>query len=168
MREYIRGTGTLSRLPLASKILYIGFLLLTLAAFANSLLLYYDSMGWTAAEAATWYLGNEDQEDALEMVLEKSPRELLEVSHFHLYTMPVLLLVLGHLFLLARGGAWKLWVIVLASLFTALHVAGPWIVYFGGPSWGWVMPLTGGPFLGLYLFLALWPLPDLLRRPPSR
>jgi hypothetical protein len=79
--------------------------------------------------------------------------------------MPVVMLVLGHLFLLSRGGKWKGWVVASAPVLTVLHVAGPWIVLYGGASFGWWMPATALPFVAVYVFMALWPLPDLFRPP---
>jgi hypothetical protein len=168
MREYVRAGGTLSKLPLPSKALYVGFLGLTVSAFVTSFLLYYKALGLTSAEAATHYLGNEHLPDAETLILQKSYVDLLEITHFHLYTQPVLLLVLGHLFLLARGGAWKFGVILAAVGITVLHIAGPWIIWFGGAAFGPIMPLSGVAFLAIYLFLAIWPLPDLLSPTPKR
>ncbi len=161
MREFKRQQGgALSRLPLASRRLYLGFLVLAVCAFASSVALYYDSLGLSPDGAVDYFLGNMDDLDAEEIRIEKSARELLEVTHFHLYTMPLWLLVLAHLFLMARGGRWKGWVVAGALAFTALHVAGPWIVRATGT--GWVMGATGVPFLVFYLVMALWPIPELL------
>lgn len=147
--------------------LYLAFIGLVLCAFGTSFALYYDGLGLTGAEAEAWYRGNADQPDAAELLMEKSPRQLLEVAHFHLYTMPVLLLVLGHLFLLARGSTrFKLGIVLGAAGFTALHVAAPWAVRYGAP--GALMGLTGVPFMALYLTMALWPIPDLLSRDQGR
>ena len=164
MNDFSRPPGALGRLHRDARWLYLSFLLFALAAFATSLALYYDSMGFAPSGAAAWYLGNEDQPDAMTLLLAKSPRELLEVAHFHLYTMPMFLLVLGHLFVLARGGAWKRWVVGAAVLFTALHVAAPFAVWSLGGAWGWVMPATGVPFVASYLVMILWPMPELWRR----
>ena len=162
MREFKRQQGgALSRLPGASRYLYLGFLVLALCAFASSMALYYDSMGLLPDTAADYFLGNMDDPKAEEILIEKSTRQLLEVTHFHLYTMPLWLLVLAHLFLMARGGRWKGWVVGGALVFTVLHVAGPWVVRATGS--GWVMGATGVPFLVLYLVMALWPIPELLR-----
>lgn len=162
MREFRQRSNTLTRLSPGAKLLYLSFLLLTLAGFATSLALYYDSLGIAPSDAAAWYLGNEDDPDATEMLLGQSGRQLLEVAHFHLFTMPILLLVLGHLFLLARGGSWKQWVVGAAALSTVAHVAGPAVIWALGPGMGWIMGATGVPFLALYVFMALYPVPDLL------
>ena len=151
----------LARLSPGAKLLYLSFIGFTLVGLVGSVVLYANGWGWTGDSAADYVLGNEDDPDAEEMRFEKPARELLETSHFHLFTIPVTLLVLAHLFLLARGGPWKVWVVAASIVVTALHIAGPWIVHFGGHAFGWVMPVTAWPFLALYVFMALWPLPDL-------
>ena len=167
MREFRRNSGTLSRVPRAGRLLYAAFLGFVLLAFCSSVALYWEGLGLDLGQHAAHYLGNADDPDATRILLEKSPRELLEVSHFHLYTMPVLLLVLAHLFLLSRGGAWKHWVVGTAVVTTLLHVAGPWLIHFGGAGQAWIMPVSGVPFLASYLVMALWPLPELLGSPAS-
>lgn len=163
MRDFNSPRGALGRLSPGARLLYLVFIGLTLLGFASAMALYYDSLGIGASTAATYYLGNGDNPSAAELIVEKSPRELLETAHFHLFSMPVVLLILGHLFLLARGGRWKSWVVGAASALTLLHVAGPWVIRYGGAAWGWVMPATGIPFLVLYLVMAVWPVPELVR-----
>lgn len=152
----------MSKLPLGSRLLYLAFLFLVMLAFATSIALYTDALGLDAQGAADWYRGNADQPGATEILMGKSARELLEITHFHLYTQPVLFLVLAHLFLLSRGGDWKEAVVAAAFLFTLGHIAAPWMVW-NGYSGLW-MPLTAVPFLLLYGLMALWPVPDLLSR----
>lgn len=167
MREFRRPGGSLRTLPRPARLLYAGFLGLTTLGFATAMGLYYDGLGLGLRSVAAHYLGNADDPDATEILVERSFHDLLQQSHFHLFTMPVLLLVLAHLFLLARGGRWKGWVVGLALLSTALHVAGPWAIYLGGASWAWIMPATGLPFALSYLTMALWPIPELLARDPA-
>ena len=168
MREFRRNSGTLSRVPRAGRLLYVAFLFLMVLGMVSSVLLYWDGLGLDLEQHAAHYLGNDDDPAAVDMLLAKSPRELLEVSHFHLFTMPVVLLVLGHLFLLARGGAWRGWVVGTAVVTTLLHVLGPWIIYVGGAGWAWIMAASGLPFVASYLVMALWPLPELLAPGPGR
>ena len=59
-------------------------------------------------------------------------RKLLEVTHFHLFSMPVYLLILSHIYMLSRSGkkAKTLW-IAAGSFGTLLHIAAPWLVTYG-------------------------------------
>jgi hypothetical protein len=165
MREFRDRSGALARMNIGSKVLYSAFLGFVLLGFVSSLALYYDSLGLDLTSHAEHYLGNEADTESMEILLAKPVRELLEVSHFHLFTMPVLLLILGHLFLLARGGIWRMWVLLLAILSTAAHVAGPWAIHFGGPGWSWLMAASGLPFVGSYMLMGGWSFVDMWRRP---
>lgn len=151
----------LTRLGPGAKLLYLSFIGFTLVGLLGTVLLYANGWGWTGDSAAEYVLGNEDNPDAEQMRFAKPTRELLETSHFHLFTIPVTLLILAHLFLLARGGRWKFWVVAASIAFTAAHMAGPWIIHFGGPGLGWFMPATAWPFMALIVFMALWPVPEL-------
>ena len=64
-------------------------------------------------------------------------RKLLEVTHFHLFSMPVYLLILSHLFMLSRiGERAKVGWISLGTLGVAGHVAAPWLVRAGTAAAG--------------------------------
>src|SRR2546430_9965279 len=65
------------------------------------------------------------------LLLEKTNRKLLEVTHFHLFTMPVVLLIIGHLFLATSlGDRAKLLLVMGASFSAAAHLSPPWIVLY--------------------------------------
>ena len=167
MRDFQGRSGTLARLSTGAKALYLSFNLLTVLGFATALLLYWDSLGLKFASVSAYYLGNDDP-DAMVIAVEKTPRYLLEITHQHLFSMPVVMVVLGHLFLLARGGPWKTAVVIAAPVLTILHLAGPWIVRYGGSGWAWWMPVTAIPYVAVYVFMALWPLPDVFSKPEAR
>ena len=71
----------------------------------------------------------EAEEARRPIVVAVSYRKLLEVTHFHLFTMPVVLLIVGHLFL-ATGlseRAKRAWLIA-GVVSVSLHLATPWLV----------------------------------------
>jgi hypothetical protein len=90
-------------------------------------------------------------------------RKLLEVTHFHLFTMPVVLLIVGHLFLATGLGdrAKRAW-LVIASASVAAHLATPWVVRYAGAGLAPLHALTGIALtlsmtvLTLYPILAMW------------
>lgn len=86
-------------------------------------------------------------------------RKLLEVTHFHLFTVPVFLLILTHLFLLTglSRRAQGLW-IWLGWLSATLHIATPWIVRAAGPGSAWLHAISGLGFLLTSLALCVLPL----------
>jgi hypothetical protein len=86
-------TGELNRNRLLQAIVVLYSLYVSLLWVTNALL-YFDRMGLTPASVIAHYLGNEQR-----FLEPRSYAGLLEVSHFHLFAMGMLLLVLTHLVL---------------------------------------------------------------------
>lgn len=86
-------------------------------------------------------------------------RKLLEVTHFHLFTVPVFLLILTHLFLMTgiSRRAQGLW-IWLGWLSATLHIATPWIVRALGARSASLHAVSGLAFLLSSLALCVLPL----------
>jgi len=92
------------------------------------------------------------------MLLSMTKRKLLEVTHFHLFTLPIFLLVIAHIFMLCRmRPALKSAAIISGVASSAVHMAAPWIVFWGGAGWAWLMPITGAWMTLSMLVLMLWP-----------
>src|SRR5205823_13739684 len=73
-----------------------------------------------------------------------SYRKLLEVTHFHLFTVPVFLLIIAHLFTLTGlSPTAKLVWIAMGSASSLLRLAAPWLVRYGGEAWGFSYPRAG-------------------------
>ena len=61
------------------------------------------------------------------------------MTHFHLFTIPVYVLILAHLWLLAKVPPWAQHAgVVAAVVASGLHVAAPWIVR-GRPALAFLM-----------------------------
>jgi hypothetical protein len=86
-------------------------------------------------------------------------RKLLEVTHFHLFSMPVYLLVLSHLFMLSRcGERTKAGWITVATLAVGGHIAAPWLARAGAPTAALAYGLSG-LLLGLsFVVMSVLPL----------
>ncbi|KYF99508.1 hypothetical protein BE20_31120, partial [Sorangium cellulosum] len=77
------------------------------------------------------------------LVEQISERKLLEVTHFHLFSVPVYVLILAHLWLLARLPAWLHTGGVAAAVVTSgLHIAAPWLIR-SAPGAAALMPISG-------------------------
>ncbi len=139
-------TGEWSRNRLLQTIVVLYSLYVALLWLTNALL-YFQKMGLTAASVVDYYRGNEE--------LFTSPRSyqgLLEVSHFHLFAMGMLLLVLTHLMLFVPlSNRVKAWLIVLPFLSGLLDEGSGWLVRFGHPAFAY-LKITG--FLMLQASLA--------------
>ncbi len=92
------------------------------------------------------------------MLLSVSWRKLLEVTHFHLFTLPVFLLIIAHIFMLCGLPPRVRILGILSGVFSsALHMAAPWLIFYGGASWAWLMPITGTWMTLSMLLLLVWP-----------
>ncbi len=170
----------IERLSLEARLLYTGFLGFLLVGLATSAWLYRDSFGGLgAADASRYFLGEEaalaklppggpalelPEEEPAHLTLEKSERQVMETFHFHLFTVPVVLLIVGHLFMLtALSTRRKAAVIVFATLATLLHLLAPLLVRFGGASFGGLMPLSALLAALGWLPMCAWPLWEMWR-----
>jgi hypothetical protein len=153
--------GRLRAVSLGSKLLYTAFAIAALTGLLVSWKLYGSAVG--EAGPAVYYGGAEVQRapekanpeggPAIELAEESKPsrpitaqmpeRKLLEVTHFHLFTIPVYVLILAHLWLLTKLPVWVQHTgVVLAVVTSALHIAAPWLVR-GSPGAAVLMPVSG-------------------------
>lgn len=101
--------------------------------------------------------------------LAKSSRQVIETFHFHLFTVPVVLLIVGHLFMLTALSLWtKIWVISVASVATFVHILAPLLIRFGGEVWSPLMPISVVVASIGWLPMTLWPLWEMWSRLPQR
>lgn len=95
---------------------------------------------------------------------EKPARQIVETFHFHLFSVSVCLLILGHLFMmcgLSRG--LKIGVLATGSIATFLHLLVPPLVRFGGPGAAFLM-FPSALLMGLtWLLMTVWPVWDMWR-----
>ncbi len=98
-------------------------------------------------------------------------RKLLEVTHFHLFTVPVFMLILTHLFMLTglSARAKQGW-ITLGWGSATLHMLAPWLVRPGGRHLAVLFPLSGALLLLSGLVLTIYPAWVMWRAParPTR
>ena len=130
MRFVVTGEWSRNRLLQTIVVLYVvyvGGLWLTNA------LLYFKKMSLTPSSVVDYYLGNEER-----FLQPRSYQGLLEVSHFHLFAMGMLLLVLTHLMLFVPiANRWKAWLIALPFFAALLDEGAGWLVRFVHPAFAW-------------------------------
>ena len=98
------------------------------ALWATNGLLYFNKMSLSPASVAAYYLGDEASYQPA-----RTYQGLLEVSHFHLFAMGMLLLVMTHLMLfIPVKSSWKVWLIAVPFLAAFLDEGGSWLVRYGG------------------------------------
>jgi hypothetical protein len=97
-------------------------------------LLYFAKMSLTPASVVAYYLGDESR-----FLSPRSYQGLLEVSHFHLFAMGMLLLVLTHLMLFVPiASRWKIWLITVPFAAALLDEGASWLVRFVHPGFAWL------------------------------
>jgi len=179
MKDFSRPRGRLRALPLPARVVYSVFLGFTLAALGLTAWLGSDMLGGDLDGVREYYAGvatdaagtpppapsvgpvlDLPEEATAPSAPEPVPlRKLLEVTHFHLFSMPVYLLILSHLFMLSRArDLTKLTWISLGTVGTVTHCVAPWIARadhrIATPFYA-----TSGSMLAVsMLVMALWPL----------
>jgi hypothetical protein len=106
---------------------YVALLWLTNA------LLYFQKMTLAPSSVVAYYLGSEEQ-----FLEPRSFQGLLEISHFHLFAMGMLLLVLTHLVLFVPlGNRAKAWLVATPFATALLDEGSGWLVRFVHPGFAW-------------------------------
>ncbi len=130
MRFVITGDWDRNRLLQTIIVLYCFYVALL---WVTNALLYFEKMGLDYASVVAYYLGDEDR-----FLSPRSYQGLLEVSHFHLFAMGMLLLVLTHLVLFVPLRAvTKAWLVALPFAAALLDEASGWAVRFVDPAFAY-------------------------------
>ncbi len=158
MQAFARRGFQLRSASLETRIAYTGFLLLMLPALSTLVALSFGRMGLDPHAIAAHYRGGES-----EMSFPKTFWQLVETSHFHLFTIPVVALILAHL-LYATPASPRLRIYLTSITFAGafLDAVGPWTVRYLSAGFayllivGWML-LAGGALLIVTLTLvAMW------------
>jgi hypothetical protein len=192
MRQFSSSGFRLWNLGREARVLYSAFCVLTFLGTVSSALYYEDLVGVGTRGIARYYAGAsteasrpaaapsaanggpvidmpEEAESGRPIVVAVSYRKLLEVTHFHLFTMPVVLLIVAHLFL-ATGlrDRTKFGWIVAGIAGVTLHLATPWLVRYGGAGLAFLHAVSGLALTLSMSVLTLYPVVVMWRPPPPR
>jgi hypothetical protein len=125
-------TGEWSRNRLLQLIVVL-YLVYVAALWVTNALLYFQSMALTPSSVAAYYLGSEER-----FLPPRTFRGMLEIAHFHLFAMGLLLLVLTHVMLFVPvGNATKIVMIVVPFGSALLDEGAGWLVRFVHPGFAW-------------------------------
>ena len=92
----------------------------------------------------------------------KEPAELIEVAHAHGFSVPIMYLVLGGLFLGTEvRETWKRWVILIPFAGIVIDQSIPWLVRYHAAGWVWVMVIGHGAAALAFLALIGVPLREM-------
>ena len=145
MRDFTRQSFQLHSAQLETKLVYTGFLFFALIGLLTTGIYQVARIGITYQRVVAYYRGGEL---GREMAFPKTFVELLELSHFHVFIMGVIFLILAHLLLAtAIRPRLKAAFIVLAFAGSFLDVAGYWLIRYVSP---------GFAILHLAAWTAMW------------
>ena len=132
------------------KLAITGFLVLTVVGLGVATLQIYVRTGLTARGALTHYRGDEAT-----LQYPKSFNEMVEITHAHAFTMPLLAFVLSLGFMPSSAPEW-LKRFVVAALFAgvALELGVPWLARYG-PAWTVHLLAVAGVLLSAGLLTAV-------------
>jgi hypothetical protein len=158
MQAFARRGFQLRTASTETRLTYTGFLLLMLPGVASLIALSLGRMGLNPQAIATYYRGSES-----EMSFPKTFWQLTEVSHFHLFTIPVVALILSHL-LYGTAARPRVRIGLTVVLYTGalLDVLGPWAIRYLAAGFAYVLLLgwllLGAGLLAVVLFtlFAMW------------
>lgn len=150
----------LDRAPVNTRILISCFYFMMALSVAVGVLNYRVRTHLTPAGTAAWYRGNEDAPGAVsEMLFPKSVRELLDVTHPHLFEESLILFVLCHLFGLTKVRERRKRLVYLLSFSAVLLETGmPWLTRFVSPAFAPLHMAATGLLSVMFLILMVRPL----------
>jgi len=163
MREFASPASRAGALPRPVKVLYTAFCAFTVLGLLSCIGLYDGVVRFGARTTPA------ELYDHLVTYYQRpiSAQRLLEVTHFHLFSMPLYLLVVGHLFFLTgvSARAKRGWISASVAA-TAIHLLAPWCVHFAGRALAWVYPISGTALLASFAVLMGVPLYEMWHSPP--
>jgi hypothetical protein len=137
MREFGKGQFSLREAPRALRLIYAGFLLLTLIGLVSQLGFQAGRIGFLPAAIARYYRGDDT---GLVLAFPKTFGQLLEVTHAHAFVMAVFFLILAHLFAgAAVSPVVKSFVLGVAFGGILGDLVGPWLTRYVAAGFAWMV-----------------------------
>ena len=157
MQVFSRRGFQLRTASLETRVAYTAFLVLVLLGLATLVALAMRA-GVTPGAIATYYRGDDS-----EMHFPRTFWQLTEVSHFHLFTIPVVVLILSHL-LYGTPTSVRLRVGLTLAVFAGalLDAIAPWLVRYVAAACayvsilGWLLLAGGSLIVVLVSLLSMW------------
>ena len=150
----------LDRAPVNTRILITCFYVMMALSVLVGVVNYKVRTGLTATGTAEWYRGNEDASgEVSELLFPKSVRELLDVTHPHLFEEGIIVFVLCHLFGLSKVRERRKRIVYLLSFSAVLLDTGvPWLTRFVSPGFAPVHVASTTLLTVMFLILMVVPL----------
>ncbi len=121
-----------------------------------------DDGGVSSVELAQPEVGDQNAGHSLRFA--KPPRQMVETFHFHIFSVPVALLIVAHVFMMCDvSRANKVWTILLASVGTLIHLVLPLLVRFGSPGFAVGFFPSAALMMVTWGYMTFWPLVEMWR-----
>lgn len=126
MRYFVTGEQQRKSLLNALVLMFLGYVALL---WVSNGMMYFHHMSLTPSSVIAYYLGSEEQ-----FTTPRSYQGMLEVSHFHLFSMGMLIVTLTHLMLMTDFSIrLKIWISGLTYISALADEAAGWLVRFAHP-----------------------------------
>ncbi|MCU0734714.1 MAG: hypothetical protein MUF20_04200 [Methylotetracoccus sp.] len=144
MRFFVTGEQRRQSIINAIILMFLGYIALF---WVSNGMMYFHKMGLNPASVVEYYLGSEEK-----FTQPKSYQSLLEVTHFHLFSMGILIITLTHLLLFTSlSTTVKLWLTGTTFVSAVADELAGWFVRFLHPAFAY---FKVGSFILLELSLA--------------
>ncbi len=130
MRYFVSGEQQRKLLLNALVLMFLAYMFLQ---WISNGMMYFHRMDLTVESVVTYYNGNEEQ-----FIPAKSYDGMLEVLHFHLFSMGMLAVTLTHLMLMTDFSTrLKIWLSSLIFFSAIAEELGGWLVRFAHPDFAY-------------------------------
>lgn len=164
MTQYYTYRGfSLRRAAMHTKVMITSFLLVVALSVGVGVVNYRVRTGLVPSGAAAWYRGNEATAGPADAQLfEKTPLELLDATHPHLFGQAFMFFVLCHLFALTpvRPGI-KVGLYAAAFASVVVDAASPWLIRYVSPAFGYLQVAGTVVMVGSFLVMLWVPLKEM-------
>ncbi|GAW87067.1 conserved hypothetical protein [Bathymodiolus platifrons methanotrophic gill symbiont] len=130
MRFFVTGEQNRQLLLNSLILMFLGYILLL---WISNGLMYFHKMDLTPVSVVNYYLGSEQ-----DFAQPKSYQSMLEVSHYHVFSMGLLVLTLTHLMIMTNLSVLvKIWLSALVYLSAIADEVAGWLVRFVHPDFAY-------------------------------
>ncbi len=187
----------ITALPLEARVVYTCFCLFLLTGYGTGIWLYVDNeLGVSADAAEAYYLGSTASDQGLEQAstdapdaagpslvmpaeivdepmpgmarFQKSPRQVMEGTHFHIFVVPILFLIIAHLYIMSsHKRSFKVGVVIFAFGSTLIHLLAPILIRFASPVFAHLVFPSALMMSVTWIYLTAWPVYEMWRPVPS-
>ncbi|MDO8461613.1 MAG: hypothetical protein Q7S98_02000 [Deltaproteobacteria bacterium] len=149
------------------KVVVTCFLVLQLIGFGVAIVQIHDRTAFSVEKTILHYRGAESEAEK-EMFLPQSYRSLLSVAHVHTMSQPLILFLIGLLFVFSSlKDGMKIFFVLLSFGSCLLSNLSPWLLRYVSAKTAIFFPLSSALMIGTFLFMAAFILYDLWREEES-